>query len=137
LKVDGTSMSLNTSCSAIDESTNGSAFTMGSGVTFNLGNHAHVGVVGPGATSGVPGSGGWSITGQASLVDTTHNPVIVENPVNIADPGDPLQNVKAPTAADVTGGIQSSSPMTYSKNAMPPGNKLYPGIYCGGITVND
>src|SRR5258708_4173982 len=136
LKIEGTSMSLNTSCSAIDESTNSSAFSMGSGVTFNLSNHAHVGVVGPGATAGVPGSGGWSIGGQASLMDLTHSPSIMENPVNIADPGDPLQNVKAPTTADVSGGIQSSSPLNYSKNSMPPGNKLYPGIYCGGNSVN-
>jgi hypothetical protein len=137
LKINGTSMSLNTSCSAIDESTDASAFTMGSGVSFNLANHAHVGVVGPGATPGKPGSGGWSIVGQAALMDLTHSPSIIENPVNIADPGDPLQNVKAPTLADVTGGIQSSSPLNYSKNSMPPGNKLYPGIYCGGITIND
>src|SRR5262249_15811793 len=29
------------------------------------------------------------------------------------------------------------SGVTYSKNSMPAGNTLSPGIYCGGIVVND
>ena len=117
---------LNTSCSAISESNNSEAFKMAGSITWNMTSHnAHVGVV-----------GGWTVNGAAEIVDTTVTPNKTENPVTINSPGDPLANVAAPTTP-VPGGIQSASPASYSKNSMPPGNTLQPGIYCGGISVGN
>jgi hypothetical protein len=132
-------MNLNTNCSMITESTDGSAFQMASGVTVNMNNHAHVGVVGPGGTGSSLGSGGWFMSGQATLMDTTSDPAASENPINVTNMRDPLANVIAPTSSNgyVTGGTQSNRAVRYDKDSMPPGNMLQPGIYCGGISVGD
>jgi len=129
LSINGTSMKLNTSCSAIVESDDNSAFSMGSGVTFNLVNrNAHVGVV-----------GGWHISGQAQVMDASTTPAVAENPITISSPGDPLAKVPEPVRSNVnsSNATQSASSVSYSKTSMPPGNVLNPGIYCGGITVSD
>ena len=117
---------LNSSCSAISESDNAEAFKMGGSDTWNMTSHnAHVAVV-----------GGANMVGSATIMDTTVSPAKSENPVTgYTSPGDPLINVQAPTPSTVTGGIQSASPASYSKNSMPPGNTLSPGIYCGGISI--
>jgi hypothetical protein len=122
LSINGTSMTLNTSCSAIVDSSDDSAFTMGSGVTFNLNNHAHVGVV-----------GNWAITGQATLWDSANNQAT--NPTHNVVYGDPLKNVPAPTATGLT--VRSTINVTYGKNNPPAGNALQPGVYCGGVNFND
>ncbi|HEY4364250.1 MAG TPA: TadG family pilus assembly protein [Bryobacteraceae bacterium] len=139
LEINGTSLSLHTACSMIDESTDYSAFKMDSGAILYMGGHAHVGVVGPGGTGSTIGNGGWSLSGQQQILDITYSPNAAETPVNITNPGDPLQNVVAPTPSNgmVTGGIQSSSSMNISKNHMPTNNQLSPGIYCGGFTIGD
>jgi len=118
---------LNTSCSAISESNATEAFKMGGSDTWNMTSHnAHVGVV-----------GGWTVNGGATIVDTTVTPNKTENPKTISSPGDPLINIQAPTTSTVTGGIQSTTPASYSKNSMPAMNTLQPGIYCGGISVGN
>ena len=122
LSINGTSMNLNTACSATVDSNDDSAFKMDSGATFYLSNHAHVGVVGD-----------WSINGQASLVDTTTNKT--ESPNHNVVVGDPLAKVTAPTSTGLT--VQSTSSVTYGKTSPPTGNTLQPGIYCGGINFND
>lgn len=123
LTVNGSSMNLNTSCSAVVDSTNSSAFVMGSSVTWNLSNHAKVGVV-----------GGWSLNGGASLFDVANN--TSTNPVTTAFYSDPLSLVPVPVVSNYT--IQSTSTVTYKKNGnMPSGNTINPGIYCGGINIQD
>src|SRR5205814_1179880 len=107
------SMKLNTACSAIVESDDNSAFTIGSGVTYNFTNHsAHVGVV-----------GGWAINGQASIMDASTSPAVAESPINITSPGDPLARVLDPSTSNVTTTtIRSANPVQYKKNSMPAGN---------------
>ena len=119
---------LNTSCSAISESDNNEAFKMAGSDTWNMTSHnAHVAVV-----------GGANMSGSATIMDTTMSPAVSEQPkTNYTSPGDPLANIQAPTLSTVTGGIQSGTPASYSKNGMPAGNALSPGIYCGGIYVGD
>jgi Flp pilus assembly protein TadG len=125
LKINGTNMQLNTSCSAVVDSSDDNAFTMGSGVTFRLSNGAQVGV-----------QGGWSISGGASLVSVdgsgnTHPLTPNHNGVYT----DPLTSYVAPTASGLT--VRSNSGVTYGKNNPPSSNTIQPGIYCGGIAVND
>ena len=121
--INGTSINLNTSCSAIvDSNDDDAAFSMGSGATYYLSNHAHVGVV-----------GAWSFGGQSSLIDTTTNKT--ENPNHNVVIGDPLAKVTAPTSTGLT--VQSTSTVTYGKTSPPADNALQPGIYCGGINFND
>lgn len=124
LSINGTSISLNTGCSAIVDSDDGSAFTMGSGATFNLSNQAHVGV-----------KGGWTFGGQSSLMDVSVNPAQPENPSHVLAYGDPLASVPVPNTAGLT--VRSTSTVTYGKNNPPDDNTLNPGIYCGGINFND
>lgn len=128
LSINGTNMRLNSSCSAIVESTDSSAFTMGSGVTFNLSNHAHVGVVTPGA---------WSLNGQSSIMDasvTPNQPMTPQVAHLASDPGDPFKDMPAPGNG---GSIRSSGTVNYNKNNPPAENQLSAGIYCGGINFGD
>src|SRR5207253_1973461 len=87
LQVQGTSMSINTSCNAIDESNDpNSAFKMGSGVTWNFsdpGGHAHVGVVGG---SQVTGQAGFQRINTSGQTYTNSNATVV---TGIQNPGDP------------------------------------------------
>jgi hypothetical protein len=109
---------LNTSCSAVDESNASEALKIAGSITWNMTSHnAHVGVV-----------GGYKMTGGASIIDTTLTPNKSENPVTITSPGDPLANILAPTLASVTGGIQAATPQDYGTVT------LNSGIYCGGIS---
>lgn len=125
LSINGTSLNLHTSCSAIVESNDPSAFTMGSGAIFYLNNGAHVGVV-----------GGWSLSGQSGLWDVKNN--VAENPVTNTNPGDPLARVTTPTVANIPDQtIRSTGTVTYGKTNMPLNNQLQPGIYCGGVNFND
>jgi hypothetical protein len=123
INVNGTSMNLNLGCSIVDESSNSSAYTMGSGVTLNIGNKAKVGVV-----------GSYAINGQASIVDTTTGNTELPQS-GITSPGDPFVNIPEPVITGLT--QQTATGVTYSKTNMPPGATLSPGIYCGGIVVGD
>jgi len=114
------STSTTSACGAIVESTDNSAFEMEGAETFYLQNHARVGVV-----------GGWQLNGQTQLWDTISNKQIQPN--NTTSPGDPLAAVQAPTS----GAIVSASPASYDMNRVPAGNKLQPGIYCGGLSVQN
>lgn len=122
LSINGTSMDLHTSCSAIVDSSDGAAFTMASGVQYYLDNHAHVGV-----------NGGWSIAGQSRLIDTSTNTEVSPNHNGVFT--DPLARVPEPSGAGAI--VQSASSATYGKNNPPAGNALQPGVYCGGLTFND
>jgi hypothetical protein len=119
---------LYTSCSAISESDNTEAFKMAGSDTWNMTSHnAHIAVV-----------GGATMSGGATIMDTTVSPAVSEQPVtNYTSPGDPLANIAAPTPSTVSGGVQSTSPASYTKNGMPANNTLSPGIYCGGISVGN
>jgi hypothetical protein len=109
---------LNTSCSAVDESNAGEALKIAGSITWNMTSHnAHVGVV-----------GGYKMTGAATIMDTTVTPNKSETPVTITSPGDPLANIAAPTSNGLT--IQAATPQSYSS-----GTTLSPGIYCGGIST--
>lgn len=127
LNVEG-SLTLNTSCSSISESTATEAFKMASSSTWNMTSHqAHIAV-----------AGGATMSGGATIIDTTVTPNVSEQPITgYSSSGDPLALVTAPTPSTMTGGIQSATPASYGKNAMPPGNTLSPGIYCGGIYVGN
>lgn len=118
---------LNSSCSAISESSATEAFKMAGSDTWNMTSHnAHVAVV-----------GGYTMSGSATIMDTTVYPNRAENPISpYSSPGDPLANVQAPTPSTVSA-LQSASPASYSKSNMPPGNQISPGIYCGGIYVGN
>jgi hypothetical protein len=119
---------LYSSCSAISESSATEAFKMAGSDTWNMTSHnAHIAVV-----------GGATMSGAATIMDTTMSPAVSEQPVTgYTSPGDPLRNINAPTPSTVTGGVQSTSPASYNKNGMPAGNTLSPGIYCGGISVGN
>src|SRR5579862_8903836 len=91
---------LNTSCSAISESSDSEAFKMAGSDTWNMTSHnAHVGVV-----------GGYKMAGGATIMDTTMSPNVSENPITITSPGDPFAHVNPPTLSTITGGIQAASP---------------------------
>lgn len=114
---------LTTACGAIVNSNSASAFTMVGNSSVNLVSGAQVGVVGPG------GAGqGWSMSGQAQLINSTTNQP--QPPVNIRSFADPLANVPVPTAAGMT--VQGSDGITISPSAT---TTLNPGIFCGGINV--
>lgn len=124
----------NSSCSIIDESTSGSALKLTGGAIVNMTNQAKVGVV-----------GNWSINGQSNIYNNSVSPKVVQNPVNITDPGDPLASIPAPSpvvgnagyvgASNLT--VRSQSATSYSKNSVPTNNQIQPGVYCGGISVGD
>lgn len=128
LNINGTSLDLNLNCSIVVESTHGEAFTMGGGPILKMGHEAKVGVV-----------GGWSLLGQSQIVDVSHSPWIQRAPVHIQDPGDPFANMATPSVANVgnTTIRVASGGVAYSKTNKPVGNKIWPGVYCGGISIGD
>lgn len=108
-----------TNCSFVVESDSASAFTLRGDDRLYLGNHAQVGVV-----------GGWRLKAKSMIDKISDQPV---QPVNIANPGDPLASIPAPTQ----GTIVSFAPVTYSRRNHPANNSLLPGVYCGGISIED
>jgi hypothetical protein len=113
--------SVTTAGSVIVDSNNGSeAFEMEGTETFHLQNHSKVGVY-----------GSWQLNGQ-TLWDDASN--VKTNPVTIASRvADPLAAVPAPTSGTVVRG----SAVSYDMNNKPTNNTLQPGVYCGGVTVNN
>lgn len=115
------SSSVTSACSAIVNSTDSQAFEMEGSQTFYLQNHAKVGVY-----------GSWKLNGQTQLWDVASN--AQTNPVKAASQvADPLASVPVPSA----GPVISNMPVAYDMNNKPAGNTMQPGVYCGGLTVNN
>jgi hypothetical protein len=100
-------------------SSNSDGFDMSGGATLQLTSPAKVGVY-----------GGWNISGQ-SVLDLNGNPT---SPVKLASRvTDPLAALPAPSA----GPLRSTQNVNYDQNHVPANNTLQPGVYCGGLSVNN
>lgn len=107
--------------SIIVDSSNSSAFEMEGSETLYMQNHSKVGVY-----------GNWQLNGQTQVWDVASN--AKTNPMTIASRvADPLAAVPEPTA----GTVVSGKPVSYDMNNKPANNTLQPGVYCGGLTVNN
>jgi len=112
--------SVTVACSVLVNSNDNEAFEMEGSETLHLGSHAKVGVY-----------GGWQLNGQSVIDDAFNKPT---DPVQIsARLSDPLAAVPVPPA----GPVRSSSSVNYDMNNKPTNNTLQPGVYCGGLTVNN
>jgi Flp pilus assembly protein TadG len=112
--------SVTSACSLLTNSNDGQAFEMEGSETLHLGNHAMVGVY-----------GGWKLNGQSVIDDANNKPT---NPVQMASRvNDPLASVPVPSA----GPVVSAQSVNYDMNNKPHNNTLQPGVYCGGLTVNN
>ncbi|MFM2123811.1 MAG: hypothetical protein RL328_262 [Acidobacteriota bacterium] len=125
----------NSSCSIIDESSDGNALKLTGGATVNLTNQAKISVV-----------GNYVINGGSNAYNASVTPKVVQLPTaGITDPGDPLAAVPAPSLTSGNKGyvgagsttVRSLSNITYDKNHVPTNNQIQPGIYCGGINLGD
>lgn len=107
--------------SIIVDSNSGTAFEMEGSETLYMQNHSKVGVY-----------GNSQLNGQTSVWDVSAN--ANTNPVPLASRvADPLASVPQPTS----GAVVSGSPVTFDMNHPPPNNTLQPGVYCGGLTINN
>ena len=107
-------------CSLLVNSNDNQAFEMEGSETLHLGSHAKVGVY-----------GGWQLNGQSVIDDEFNKPT---NPVQVSSRvGDPLAAVPVPTA----GSVVTTHAVNYDMNNRPTSNTLQPGVYCGGLTVNN
>ena len=112
--------SVTVACSLLVNSNDNEAFEMEGSETLHLGSHAKVGVF-----------GSWKLNGQSVIDDAYNKPT---NPVQIASRlSDPLAAVPVPPA----GPLRSSNAINYDMNNKPAANTLQPGVYCGGLTVNN
>jgi Putative Flp pilus-assembly TadE/G-like len=112
--------SVSTACSVQVNSNDTQAFEMEGSEVLHLGGHAKVGVF-----------GGWQLNGQSVIDDALNQPT---NPVSLASRvTDPFSGVPVPAAGPVVSGHS----VTYDMNNRPANNKLQPGVYCGGLTVNN
>lgn len=107
-------------CGFLVNSNDAQAFEMEGSETLHLGSHAMVGVY-----------GGWQLNGQSVIDDAYNRPT---NPVKSTSRiADPLASVPVPSA----GPVVSSQPVNYDMNNTPANYTLQPGVYCGGVTVNN
>ncbi len=106
-------------CSWVTESTSGSAFYMEGSGTLYMQNGASVGIM---------NGAGYQLTGQTKIWDVAANRSVT--PVKVADPGDPLADVPAPTTGTMR---KNNGQAYYDMNSRPPNNTIEPGIYCGGL----
>ncbi len=107
--------------SIIVDSNNSQAFEMEGSETLYMQNHSKVGVY-----------GNWSVSGSTQVWDVASN--AKTNPITIASRvADPLAGVPAPTS----GTVVSSHAVSYDMNSKPVNNTMQPGVYCGGLTVNN
>ncbi len=131
LTVDGTA-SITTACGAVVNSTSSSAFTMVGNSSISLinqgGNTTVVGVVGPGGTGTKLGSGGWSLSGGAQIL----NGGKAVSPINILAFSAPLASACAPSATYPGLNLIRNRSTTVSPSSTVT---LNPGIYCGGIDI--
>jgi RHS repeat-associated protein len=112
--------SVYTACGAVSESSASDGFEMEGAETLYLQNHSQVSVV-----------GGAQLNGQTELWDTISNKQV--QPVRVTSPGDPLASIAAPTS----GTIVSKSHASFDMNNKPANNTLFPGVYCGGLTIGN
>jgi hypothetical protein len=107
--------------SVVVDSNNSQAFEMEGTETLYMQNHSKVGVY-----------GNWQLNGQTQVWDVASNaktsPVVIASRV-----ADPLAAVPEPTS----GTVVSSHAVSYDMNNKPANNTLQPGVYCGGLTVNN
>ncbi len=107
--------------SVIVDSNNSQAFEMEGTETLYMQNHSKVGVY-----------GNWQLNGQTQVWDVASN--AKTNPVQIASRvADPLAAVPVPPA----GSVVSTHAVSYDMNNKPANNTMQPGVYCGGLTVNN
>jgi hypothetical protein len=107
-------------CSLLVNSNDNQAFEMEGSEVLHLGNHAKVGVY-----------GGWQLNGQSVIDDANNKPT---DPVQVSSIlSDPLAAVPVPPA----GPMVSSHAVNYDMNNPPASNTLQPGVYCGGLTINN
>ena len=107
--------------SIIVDSSDGEAFEMEGSESLHVQNHAKVGVY-----------GSWKLNGQTQVWDDASN--AKTNPVSISSRvPDPLAGVPVPPA----GPVVSGAAVNYDMNHKPTNNTLQPGVYCGGLTVNN
>ncbi|HLI62499.1 MAG TPA: pilus assembly protein TadG-related protein [Terriglobales bacterium] len=119
LLVDG-NVSINSTCGIMVNAPGGSALTKkGNSGQINVTNGGAIGVVGDCSLS--PPGGGANGCSSSTITPT---------PVNIAPFSDPLQGVPPP--ANPHPGACDYTNWTAGKN----GDTLYPGVYCGGITIH-
>jgi hypothetical protein len=139
LQVAGSTATFN--CGAIVESSSSSAFEMEGADTLYMGQNSTLSVVGPSScapkspalTSGC----GLDMTGQTQVCPSTGacNSSTYPTANGITSPGDPLSKVAAPTMTGMT--TQTTKATTYDNNTKPASNTFLPGVYCGGLTVNN
>jgi len=112
--------SVYTSCSALVNSSDIEAFEMEGTEVLHLGGHAKVGVYGD-----------WKLNGQSVIEDAMNRPT---DPVKLTSrPSDPLALVPVPPP----GPLVATNSITYDMNNRPLNDTLQPGVYCGGLTVNN
>jgi hypothetical protein len=107
----------NASCGAVWESSSATAFRMSGNSNLRLTNNAQVGVMGD-----------WQFDGQARVTDGAG---MTQTPQHIPDPGDPLAWLPRPTTAN----IQNQGLVDIGSSSLPPGNRVHPGVYCGGMRI--
>lgn len=143
LNIQGSSPTFN--CGVIVESTNASAVYLSGAETVTMGTNYTLGVVGPSSCKasqpatqtncGIDFTSNQDYvcaSGYSSTQCTgTHEPTAN----GIASPGDPLSNVSAPSYA--TAKFQAKSQTNYNNNNNPASNTIQPGIYCGGMTIQN
>jgi hypothetical protein len=134
------SSTVNFNCGVVVESNSSTAYHMEGSGNAIVASGSKIGVVGPSAcaaSSPAPTSGcGFDLIGgnnicvQGGSCPTGSPPT--EN--KITDPGDPLASY-----ADIsmTGLTKYAATSAWDMNHVPAGNQFQPGIYCGGLTVNN
>lgn len=141
--VQGTSPTFN--CGVIVESTNEDAVYLSGAETVTMGTNYTLGVVGPSSCKAsqpaTQTNCGIDFTSNQDYVCVTgttgSNCTGSKEPTanGIASPGDPLSNVSAPSYASTT--FISKSQTNYNNNNVPASNTIKPGIYCGGLTIQN
>jgi hypothetical protein len=138
LQIDGSSATFN--CGAVVESNSSSAFYMEGAGTLTMGTNATLGVVGPSdcsaASPALTSGCGLDMTGQTEVCPASGGCTSSTYPTasGISDPGDPLSSVAAPSMSGLT---EYAAANAWDMNHEPASNTFQPGIYCGGITVNN
>jgi hypothetical protein len=109
-----------TACSILVNSTDDEGFEMEGSEVLHLGSHAKVGVY-----------GGWQLNGQSVIDDAMNRPT---NPIKLTSRvNDPLASLPVPSP----GPVVSTRPASYDMNNKPVDDTLQPGVYCGGLTINN
>jgi hypothetical protein len=139
LNIQGSSPTFN--CGVVVESPNSQAVYLSGALTVTMGTGYTLGVVGPSScTAAQPATqancGIDYTSNQDYICSTGHSTcTAAQEPTanGIANPGDPLANVSAPSPSGAT----LASKNYYDMNSPPSGNTLQPGVYCGGLTIGN